>query len=61
VVKSLTRNPSDHAPLLWENGKNDIKKEIRLRFEMWWLQYEELGRIVKSVWEGEKAIDGRIE
>jgi endonuclease/exonuclease/phosphatase family metal-dependent hydrolase len=33
VVNALTRNPSDHAPLVWEDGKNKNKKIIRFRFE----------------------------
>jgi hypothetical protein len=34
-VKALTRNPSDHVPLLWEAGQNQPKKVFRFKFEKW--------------------------
>jgi hypothetical protein len=61
VAKTLTRNPSDHVPLLWEARQGTNRDEIMFKFEKWWLQHEDFGRRVKYVWEaqldGKKAID----
>jgi hypothetical protein len=61
VSKALTRNPSDHVPLLWEADQDVNRRELRFKFEKWWLQHEEFGKIVESIWgshvDGRKAID----
>jgi hypothetical protein len=55
----LTRNPSDHVPLLWEAGHDNRKKEFRFKFEKRWLQHEELGEVVESIWKS--PIEGKRE
>jgi hypothetical protein len=61
TIRALPRNPSDHAPLLWENKHGDGCGRNRFRIEKWWMQQEEFKELVKKVWatrvDGEKAID----
>jgi hypothetical protein len=60
-VKALARNPSDHVPLLWEDGHNQPKKVFRFKFEKWWLQHKDFEKLVESMWnapiEGDRVID----
>jgi hypothetical protein len=60
-VKALTRNLSDHVPLLWEAGLDQPKKRFRFKFEKWWLRHKDFEKLVGSVWNslvvGERAID----
>jgi hypothetical protein len=66
-VKALARNPSDHVPLLWEDGQNQPKKVFRFKFEKWWLQHKDFEKLVESMWnapiEGDRVIltNGKIE
>jgi hypothetical protein len=49
LARALSRNPSDHVPLLWEAGQSRIKKTFRFKFEKWWLQHKEFEKIVEAV------------
>jgi hypothetical protein len=57
----MPRNPSDHVPLLWEDGQNQPKKVFRFKFEKWWLQHKDFEKLVESMWnapiEGDRVID----
>jgi hypothetical protein len=60
-VQALTRCPSDHVPLLWEDGMGQVKKNHRFKIEKWWIQHEEFAKLVEKIWnapvDGQRAMD----
>jgi exonuclease III len=61
TARALPRNPSDHAPILWESGHGQLDKKPRFKIKKRWLKSAEFKELVKKVWsnrgEGDKAID----
>lgn len=61
TCKSLPRNPSDHTPLLWEDGGVHCCVQKKFRFEKWWLQHEGFAEVVRNYWskpvKGDSALD----
>jgi hypothetical protein len=57
TLRALTRCPSDHVPLLWDDGTGQGKKSQRFKLEKWWLHNSEFDKLVKSIWRG--PVDGK--
>jgi hypothetical protein len=60
-LRALTRCPSDHVPLLWDDGIAQERKKYRFKVEKWWLHHEEFCTLVENIWntpiDGKRAID----
>jgi hypothetical protein len=51
TARSLSRNPNDHVPILWESGQAQTQRKRRFKFEKWWLQHGDFAEVVSKVWK----------
>ena len=51
TCKALPRSPSDHTPLLWEDGEDQDIGKPKFRFEKWWLKQSQFADLVKNCWD----------
>lgn len=47
---STPRPVSDHAPIYLDSGENIPKTSKLFRFEKWWLQHDEVHKIIHENW-----------
>jgi hypothetical protein len=53
LSRALPRNPSDHAPIMWDSGGDQRKAKNRFKFKKWWLQHSNFKELVQKVWSSE--------
>lgn len=61
TISALPKTPSDHIPILWEEGDDSVLEKLRFKFEKWWLQQDGLVEVVERSWNSIPGSDNLIE
>ena len=56
TVQALTREISDHTPLLLDTGSPNLNRQHLFKFELGWLLRDGFYEIVENVWKSEEPV-----
>jgi hypothetical protein len=60
-ARALPRVGSDHTPIIWDSGCNQVPKKSGFKFEKWWLSRPDFKDLVIKAWslgrDNKTAID----
>lgn len=60
-VKTASRDGSDHVPLIFHTGEDEVIKPKLFRFENWWLEREDFHTLVNKVWNAPCSLTNPID